>query len=475
MARSERANEIKRMIEEKYAQYTAASDAIWATPELFFHEDKSAKVLIELAQKEGFKVEVGMAGMPTAHIATWGSGKPVIGFLGEFDALPNLSQEACNPVHTPVIEGAPGHGCGHNLLGVGALAAAVAYRDYMKAHNLPGTVRFYGCPAEEAGWGKMFFARDGYFDDCDLAITWHPGNCPAVTGSGGLAVICGMFEFHGKTAHAAAAPHLGRSALDAAELMSVGVNYLREHIIPEARVHYAYQDVGGEAPNVVQSYARVKYFIRAPKIAQCKEIAERVKNIALGAAQMTGTTAEINFLAGICDYQANKVASDLGSTALLDLGGPEFTAEEEELAKKFLAATSEQDRAAAITRMGNIYDNPERFADGVLVTEVVPYDHKRPVKGGGSTDVGDVSYCCPTVQFTGTTQAYGTPGHSWQLSGQSGSPVGHRGMIHAAEVMALTAVMAAEDPAKLTEAKAEYDKVIGHYDCPVGPDAKPQL
>ena len=475
MTRAEQVSEIKKLVQEKQAEYTKASDAVWSTPELFFHEDKSAVVLIDLLKKEGFQVEEGVDEIPTAFIGTWGSGKPVIGFLGEFDALPNLSQEAGNPVHTPIVTGAPGHGCGHNLLGVGALAAAVAYRDYLKAHNLPGTVRYYGCPAEEAGWGKMFLARDGYFDDCDLAISWHPANHIGIRGDTGLAVICGMFDFHGRTAHAAGAPHLGRSALDAAELMNVGVNYLREHVIPEARIHYAYQNVGGEAPNVVQSYAQVKYFIRAPKVTQAKEIAERIKNIALGAAQMTGTTAEINFLAGICDYRGNEAATQIANEAMIAVGPVAFDEADYALAKKIQEGLTPQDKAAGLSQLGALFENAEeRFADAVLIPDVPTY---RPgLKTlGGSTDLGDVSYCCPTIYFNAPCYAAGTPGHSWQLCAQSGSSIGHKGMLHAAEMMALTGILAQESPEKLAEAKAEYDKNIGQYICPVGKDAKPQF
>ena len=293
--------QIRELVEAKREKFARVSDEVWAVPELYFHETKSAAILIKALKEEGFEVQEGVDGIPTAFIGTWGSGKPVIGILGEFDALPSLSQEAGCWEHKEIVKGGPGHGCGHNALGAGAMAAAVAAKDYMEKNGLSGTIRYYGCPAEEAGWGKMFLARDGYFDDLDACYTWHPGVGNMVQGTSSLANMCAFFTFKGRTSHAAASPHLGRSALDACELMNVGVNYLREHVIPEARIHYAYQDVGGAAPNVVQDHAQLKYFIRAPKITQVKEIGERVKDIARGAALMTGTEVDIYFSAGMCD------------------------------------------------------------------------------------------------------------------------------------------------------------------------------
>ena len=316
--------QIRELVEAKREKFARVSDEVWAVPELYFHETKSAAILIKALKEEGFEVQEGVDGIPTAFIGTWGSGKPVIGILGEFDALPSLSQEAGCWEHKEIVKGGPGHGCGHNALGAGAMAAAVAAKDYMEKNGLSGTIRYYGCPAEEAGWGKMFLARDGYFDDLDACYTWHPGVGNMVQGTSSLANMCAFFTFKGRTSHAAASPHLGRSALDACELMNVGVNYLREHVIPEARIHYAYQDVGGAAPNVVQDHAQLKYFIRAPKITQVLELIERVNDVARGAALMTGTELEIQTAAGLCDYQPNDVLSQLLCDCLMETGAPEF-------------------------------------------------------------------------------------------------------------------------------------------------------
>lgn len=474
MIMKEKIEKIRSFIENKREEYIAASDEIWSTPELFFHEDKSAEVLINLLKKEGFDVQKNLAGLPTAFIGSWGSGKPVIGFLGEFDALPGLSQEAGIPKKMPITPDGAGHGCAHNLLGVGALAAAVACRSYMQEHGLKGTVRYYGCPGEEAGWGKMFLCRDGYFNDCDMCFSWHPEATPGVRSVSSLAVICGMFYFKGKASHASATPYLGRSALDAAELMSVGVNYLREHIIPEARVHYAYQDVGGSAPNVVQSHSCVKYFIRAPKIAQCKEIAERVKNVALGASMMTGTEADVQFISGICDFQPNFVASNIASEALMAIGGPEFDEDDYALAEKFWNTLSQQEKAGGLRRIGDYHKDASQFADACLIADAEPYFLTGKV-GVGSTDLGDVSNCCPTAYFADTCYAAGTADHSWQLCAQASSSIGHKGMLHAAKCMALAGVIAIENPDRIAEAKQEYDKKIGSYICPVGDEVKPQL
>ena len=252
-------SKVKALVDQKSAKFIEVANQVWSTPELGFKEEKSAAALIAALESEGFTVETGIAGIPTAFIATYGQGHPCIGLLGEFDALPSLSQEAANDVHTPVAEGGNGHGCGHNLLGAGSLAAAVAVKDYMQANGMQGCVKYFGCPGEEFGCGKMFMARAGAFDGLDAAFTWHPGNLNGTWGVSSLANNSIYYYFKGKTAHAAAAPFLGRSALDACELMSVGCNYLREHIIPEARLHYAYRDVGAVSYTHLDVYKRQLY------------------------------------------------------------------------------------------------------------------------------------------------------------------------------------------------------------------------
>ena len=467
--------EIKAIVDAKREKFAKVSDDVWEVPELYFHEAKSADILIKALKEEGFDVQEGVDGMPTAFIGTWGSGKPIIGILGEFDALPSLSQEASICRHNELVPGGPGHGCGHNALGAGAMAAAVAAKDYMEKHGISGTIRYYGCPAEEAGWGKMFLARDGYYDDLDACYTWHPGVGNMVQGTSSLANMCAFFTFKGRTSHAAASPHLGRSALDACELMNVGVNYLREHVIPEARMHYAYQDVGGSAPNVVQDHAQLKYFIRAPKITQVKEIGERVKDIARGAALMTGTELEIYFSAGMCDYVPNDVLSGILSDALIAVGGPSFDDADRALAKEFFDSYNSNEIEAALQRLSHNYDNWEEYRTIPLVEEVAPYK-KTSAYGFGSTDVGDASYAAPTAQMNVATYANGTPGHSWQVTAQVKSSITHKALVTVAEAIALATILTIQSPDKIAAAREEYVKSTGgKYICPVGMDAKPEL
>ena len=293
--------DLSQLIQNRSDEFISISDDIWGFAESRFQEFRSYERQAAYMEQEGFRVKKGIAGEDTAFIAEYGSGKPVIALLGEYDALSGLSQKADEPSHCPLQEGGDGHGCGHNLLGTASLAAAVALKEYMAEKNLPGTIRYYGCPAEENAGGKAFLVRDGAFADCDIAITWHPGWMNQVTPSGSLANFRVFYTFHGKSAHAAGAPHLGRSALDGVEIMDVGVNYMREHMIDEARIHYAIINTGGTAPNVVQSEAQVLYAIRAPKVTQVKELFERVSDCARGAALITGTTVDIRQVAAYSD------------------------------------------------------------------------------------------------------------------------------------------------------------------------------
>ena len=276
------AQRITEWVEQKKESAIALARAVWGFAEPNWRETQSAAAISAALEAEGFALERRPCGMETAFVATWGGEGPVIAFLGEYDALPALSQQAGRAEKTPLCEGAPGHGCGHNLLGAGSFAAAVALKDYCLETGLRATVKYFGCPAEEDGGGKVFFARAGYFDKVDAVFAWHPGPANYVSGQGCLAVTGVLYSFKGRTAHAAGAPFAGRSALDAAELMNVGCNYLREHIIPEARLHYAYRDVGGTAPNVVQESACVHYYIRAPRVAQMLDIKRRVDDVARG-------------------------------------------------------------------------------------------------------------------------------------------------------------------------------------------------
>lgn len=454
-----------------------ANDAIWGYAELAFHETKSAALLEKLLEENGFTVQTGLAGIPTCFTGTYvkGSGNPVMGVLGEFDALSSLSQRAATPEKIPVQEGAPGHGCGHCALGTGALAAAFAIKDYLDASGEDGTVIYFGCPAEEGAGSKQFMARAGLFDDVDFVYTWHPSTINAVEAVQSNAIMGANFRFKGRTSHAAASPHLGRSALDAVELMSVGCNYLREHVIPEARIHYAYQDVGGSAPNVVQDHAQLKYFIRAPKITQVKEIGERVKDIARGAALMTGTELEIYFSAGMCDYVPNDALSYLLSEALEAVGGPSFDDADRALAKEFFDSYSASEIEASLKRLSYNYDDWADYRTIPLVEKVGPYKPS-DAYGFGSTDVGDASYAAPTAQMNVATYANGTPGHSWQVTAQVGSTITHKALVTVAEAIGLAAILTIERPETVKAAREEYVKETGgKYICPVGMDAKPEL
>ncbi|MBQ2250486.1 MAG: amidohydrolase, partial [Lachnospiraceae bacterium] len=326
-------------IDNTAAEILEASDIIWDCAETAFLEIKSMKVLCDLLRKEGFEVEEGIADVPTAFKGTFGSGKPVIGFLGEYDALSGLNQVAGIAEKQAFNSGAPGHGCGHNMLGTAALSAAMGVKKYLQETGKSGTVIFFGCPGEEGGSGKAFMAKGGAFEGLDAAITWHPGdNNRADTGSS-LANYQVAYKFYGTSAHAGGAPHLGRSALDALELMNMGVQFLREHVIPEARIHYAITNTGGYSPNVVQPYAEVLYLIRAPRNAQVEEIYQRVNKIAEGAAHMTETRVEIDFVKGCSNLISNKVIAKKLWENLHEIGSPEYTEEEMALAKAIHEST----------------------------------------------------------------------------------------------------------------------------------------
>ncbi|MBR4036045.1 MAG: amidohydrolase [Oscillospiraceae bacterium] len=467
---------IIQLVDSKKDFFAKVSDDVWATPELGFLEFKSAKTLMDALEEQGFKVEKGLAGIETAFKGTWGNGKPVISFLGEFDALPQLSQEASCNVKTPVEEGGNGHGCGHCNLGAGSMAAATALKEYMEANNLPGTVVYFGCPAEESGCGKTFMAREGVFDDVDIALTWHPGSTNSVWGISSLANIIVEFYFKGVTSHAAASPHLGRSALDAAELMNVGVNFLREHVIPEARIHYAYRDVGGGAPNVVQDSAMVLYFIRAPKTEQVMEIYPRVVKCAEGAAHMTETELTVEIKTALSDYIPNDVVSQAMSDAMMELGPIEFSDEAWAFAKEMYKSLSESDIKSGIGSLaGNMpMDQAAKRVHEALIPDVFPYK-RLPIHMPGSTDVGDVSYVVPTAQLSAATAIIGTPGHSWQQTAQSKSIVAHEGLTYAAKVMALTGVKFLENPELVAKAREELNGVTGGvYNCPIPKHVQPK-
>lgn len=464
------------LVESKKEYFAKLNDKVWSTPETGFAEHKSAQALTDALTEQQFKVETHLAGIPTAFKGVWGKGKPVIAFLGEFDALPSLSQKAACAVKSPVEEKGNGHGCGHCSLGAGSMAAATAVKEYMQQHSLEGTVVFFGCPAEESGCGKTFMAREGVFDDVDIALTWHPDTTNHILSLSTLANIIVEFHFKGTTSHAAASPHLGRSALDAAELMNVGVNYLREHIVPEARVHYAYRDVGGGAPNVVQDRAVVLYYIRAPKTQQVLEIFPRVVKCAEGAAHMTETQVEVKIKTALSDYIPNSVVSSVMGETMAEIP-PQFSPDAYHLAKEMQKSLSETELGAAREALYRLMpkDAAAEALEKGLATAVVPYS-KSDECMAGSTDVGDVSHLVPTAQLMAAAAAVGTPFHSWQMTAQAGSIIAHEGINYAAKVLAVTAAKLLCSPDLVEKAKAElYSTTGGVYRCPIPADVKPSV
>ena len=460
---------IWRHVEAKQDAAIELSDRVWGMPELAYAETRSAAEHTAYLNAEGFRVTENLAGIPTAMMGEAGEEGPVIAILGEFDALPGLSNEAGIAEHKPVPGDGNGHACGHNLLGAASLLAATAVKDYLAANGLKGRVRYYGCPAEEGGAAKGFMARAGLFDDVDIAISWHPASFAGVNEPISLANTRIDFTFHGRASHAAASPHLGRSALDAVELMSVGVNYLREHIPSESRIHYAYLDAGGVAPNVVQAKAKVRYLIRAADVATLKPLVERVRKIADGAALMTGTTVTTQVISAVSNLLGNDPLETLMQANLDRLGPPPFDDADRAAAKKFQDTLSKEDISSAFRKMGM------PVIESALTDAIVPLDSKRAPMVG-STDVGDVSWKVPTVQARGATHAIGTPLHSWQATAQGKLPHAHKGMVHVAKVMAGTAVDALLNPQIIEAAKADHAaKAGGPYQCPLPEDATPPI
>jgi aminobenzoyl-glutamate utilization protein B len=436
-------------VEAKRQAFIELSDRVWGMPETCYTEHRSVAEHIAELNRQGFRTTEAVAGIPTAVMGEAGEGGPIIAILGEYDALPGLSQEAGVAEHRPIPGNGNGHGCGHNLLGSASMLAATAVKDWLAEQGVPGRVRYYGCPAEEGGAAKAFMVRDGAFDDVDIAITWHPNAFFEVADALSLANTRIDFTFHGRAAHAAAAPHLGRSALDAVELMNVGVNYMREHMPSDARIHYAMIDSGGIAPNVVQARARVRYSVRAPELPEMLSLLERVKDCARGAALMTGTRVDIEVLSAVSNLLANTPLEQAMYDAMQRLGPPAWDEADRDFARQIQATLNPGDLDTAYRRVGL---KPK--ADTPLFDEIVPMDTKR-VPMIGSTDVGDVSWVVPTVQAHAPTYAIGTPGHSWQLTAQGKTPSAHKGLVHVAKVMAATAVAAIEDPALIDRARAD--------------------
>jgi aminobenzoyl-glutamate utilization protein B len=462
--------EIWRLVDAKQTPFTELSDRVWGMPELCYGEFRSCAEHTAMLEQQGFRVTKDVAGIPTAVMGEAGEGGPVIAILGEYDALPGLSQEAGVAEPRPLPGNGYGHGCGHNLLGSASLLAATAVKDYLAAQGIKGRVRYYGCPAEEGGAAKGFMARAGVFSDVDVAITWHPSAFAGVYEPVSLANTRIDFSFTGRASHAAAAPHLGRSALDAVELMNVGVNYMREHMPSDARIHYAVLDAGGIAPNVVQAHAKVRYLIRARNLPELTRLIERVRKIADGAALMTETKVQAQVISAVSNLMGNAPMEKAMHDNLQRLGPPPFDEADREFARKIQATLSEEDIESSFRRAGM------PMKDVPLCDEVVPQDAKSaPMMG--STDVGDVSWVVPTVQARGATYAIGTPGHSWQLTAQGKLPAAHKGMVHVAKVMAGTAVDMIQDEVLLARAKADHQARVARtpYVCPLPADIDPPI
>ena len=464
-------DEIWRLVDAKKDSFEALSDRVWGMPELCYGEFRSCAEHTAMLEQQGFRVTTNVAGIPTAVMGEAGQDGPVIAILGEYDALPGLSQEAGVAEPRPLAGDGHGHGCGHNLLGSASLLAATAVKDFLTAQGIHGRVRYYGCPAEEGGAAKGFMARAGVFNDVDVAISWHPAAFSGVNEAISLANTRIDFTFYGRASHAAATPHLGRSALDAVELMNVGVNYMREHMPSDARVHYALLDAGGIAPNVVQARAKVRYLVRARELPELTRLVERVRKIADGAALMTETRVESHVVSAVSNLLANTPLERAMHDNLQRLGPPPFDDADRATAAKFQATLTEEDIEATYRRAGLTVQPGVSLCDSI-----VPLD-ARSAPMMGSTDVGDVSWVVPTVQARGATYAIGTPGHSWQLTGQGKLPAAHKGLVHVAKVMAGTAIDVIRDETLLARAKADHQARVTRkpYVCPLPDDLQPPV
>jgi aminobenzoyl-glutamate utilization protein B len=462
---------IWQLVDSRKDAYKALSDRVWEMPEIAYTEYRSVAEHRAMLEQEGFRITENLAGIPTAIVGEAGEGGPVIAILGEYDALPGLSQVAGIAEPREVTAGGHGHGCGHNMLGSAALLAATAVKNYLAEQGIKGRVRYYGCPAEEGGAAKTYMVREGHFADVDIAITWHPSATTRVDDAMSLANTRIDFTFKGRASHAAAAPHLGRSALDAVELMNVGVNYMREHMPSDARIHYAMIDGGGVAPNVVQARATVRYVIRARDLPGMRALIERVKNVARGAAMMTETAVDMKVVSAVSNLLGNTPLEEAMQRQLDHLGPPPFDAADRKYAAEIQATLTPEDIAATYARIGMA---PRR--DMPLCDFIVPLGTKGALMMG-STDVGDVSWVVPTVQARVATHAIGTPGHSWQITAQGKSGQAKKGLVHAAKVMAGVAVDALADPALIARAKADLKERtdVTPYDCPLPADAKPPI
>ena len=450
--------QIIQLVDQNAANYKAVSKQIWDYAELGYHENKSSKLLQEQLKAAGFSVQSGVADEPTAFIASYGSGSPVVAILGEFDALPGLSQQPV-PSRDPVVANAPGHGCGHNLLGAGAALAAVSVKQYMVANHIAGTLRFYGTPAEEGGSGKVYMVRDGLFKDVDVVLHWHPGDRNAVNNGGMLAVISAKFTFHGIAAHAAMAPERGRSALDAVMLMGNGIEFMREHIPSNSRVHYIISK-GGVAPNIVPDLAQMDLMARNPSNTTLQGIWDRILKISQGAALMTGTTVEVTDVGSDANIIGNDALAPVAQKNLEEVGGYTLDASQKEFALQLQKTLgTETVPTLDLTKM---------------IEPLRPFDANAP---SASTDVGDVSWTVPTIGFSAATFVPGVAAHTWQAAASAGMSIGQDGMVIASKALALTAIDLFVEPELVQAAKVDFAKKMAGkiYKSPIPDGQKPLL
>ncbi|WP_405413754.1 amidohydrolase [Maribacter sp. Asnod1-A12] len=425
--------DIIKNLERKSDEYGIIAQNIWEFAEMGYQEEQSSGLLQKTLQDAGFTIKKGVAGIPTAFIAEYGSGSPVIAIMGEFDALPGLSQKAVSEKES--AGAAAGHACGHHLFGTASTAAAISTKEWLEANKSKGTIRFYGTPAEEGGSGKVYMVREGLFNDVDIALHWHPGAQNAASAGAALANKSAKFRFHGISAHAAASPDKGRSALDGVEAMDMMINMMREHIPQEARIHYVITD-GGKAPNVIPDFAEVYYYARHNRRDVVIEIFDRMVKAAEGAALGTGTTMDYEMIGGTHELLANLTLQKVMHENLSEVGGMEYTVEEKEFADKIAKTLGQEE------------------ADLTTAKNVQPY--KTEAKAFGSTDVGDVSFTVPTVGFSTATWVPGTPAHSWQAVAAGGTSIGNKGMMIAAKTLTMTAIDLFKDKKLVAAAKAEF-------------------
>ena len=466
-------------VEEKKEVICRAADQIWEYAELSLQEEKSAAYYCRVLREEGFLVEEGICNIPTAFAASFGTGSPRIGILAEYDALSGLSQEAGCTEPREHIPGGCGHGCGHNLLGAGAMAAAIGIKAYLEKSKKPGTVILYGCPGEEGGAAKAFMARDGLWKSLDAALTWHPEDVNEVNTGSSNSCIQTQYKFSGVASHAAGAPEKGRSALDALELMNVGVQFLREHVPSETRIHYAITDTGGPAPGTVQSHAEAIYLLRAVQLPQVKELYERVNKVARGAAVMTDTEVDITFIKACSNVIINTELNQVMQRNLEEVPPADFDEEDMEFARQ-IRATVPKANSYFDTLMKDVTNPTERArleqdADAPIHRIVMPLAAER--QGFVSSDVGDVSWNCPVAQINAATMPAGVAMHSWQMVAVGKTAMAKKGMLYAAKVMAGSAIDALEDPEIIRRAKEEHRlRTNGQpYESPIPADVKPRI